>query len=89
MSGSLTDDFNRTGRAGVIPDIGKGREPGASRAINLVRNDRCRNSGIKGKSNINGGPRFSDISNGYKSNKDTPRFKNLEVNNRDDHRFSR
>jgi hypothetical protein len=43
MIGFLTDDFSRTGRAGVILDTGKGKGPGASRAISLVRNDRCRN----------------------------------------------
>ena len=43
MNGFLTNDFNRTGRAGIIIDIGKGKEPGASRAINLDRNNRDRN----------------------------------------------
>jgi hypothetical protein len=35
MSGFLTDDSNRTGRAGIITDIGKDEEHGAFRAINL------------------------------------------------------
>jgi hypothetical protein len=43
MNGFLTYDFKRTGRAGKIIDIGKGTEPGASRAINLDRNNRDRN----------------------------------------------
>jgi hypothetical protein len=43
MSGSLADDFNRTGRAGTIIDIGKEKEPGACRVINLDRNHRDRN----------------------------------------------
>ncbi len=43
MSGSLTNKFNRTGRAGMRTDIGKGKEPGVSRAISLGRNNRCRN----------------------------------------------
>jgi hypothetical protein len=43
MSGSLTEDFNRTGRAGTIIDIGKEKEPGACRVINLDRNHRDRN----------------------------------------------
>ncbi len=43
MNGFQTDDFSRTGRAGIIIDIGKGEEPGASRAINLGRNNRDRN----------------------------------------------
>jgi hypothetical protein len=37
MRGFLTNDFTRTGRAGIIGDIGKGKEPGALRAINLDR----------------------------------------------------
>lgn len=43
MNGFLTDDFNRTGRAGIIIDIGKGKEPGASRGINPDRTNRARN----------------------------------------------
>jgi hypothetical protein len=43
MNGFLTDNVDRTGRAGMIIDIGKGEEPGASRAINLDRNNRDRN----------------------------------------------
>jgi len=43
MNGFLTHDFNRTGGAGVIIDIGKGEELGASRTINLDRNNRDRN----------------------------------------------
>jgi hypothetical protein len=43
MNGFPTNDFNRTGRAGIMIDIGKGRELGASRAINLDHNNRDRN----------------------------------------------
>jgi hypothetical protein len=43
MSGSLTEDFNRTGKVGIIIDIGKEIGPGACRAINLGRNHRDRN----------------------------------------------
>jgi hypothetical protein len=43
MNGFLTDDFNRTGKAGIIVDIGKDKEPGASRAINPERKNRDRN----------------------------------------------
>jgi hypothetical protein len=43
MNGFLTNDFNRTGRAGIMIDIGKGKELGASRAINLDHNNRDRN----------------------------------------------
>jgi len=43
MNGFLTNDFIRTGRAGKMIDIGKGKEPGASRAINLDHKNRDRN----------------------------------------------
>jgi hypothetical protein len=43
MNGFLTDNVDRTGRAGIMIDIGKGKEPGASRAINLDLNNRDRN----------------------------------------------
>jgi hypothetical protein len=43
MNGFHTNDFNRAGRAGKMNDIGKGNEPGASRAINLDHNNRNRN----------------------------------------------
>ncbi len=43
MNGFLTDNFNRTGRAGRIIDTGKGKEHGASRTINIDRNNRYRN----------------------------------------------
>jgi hypothetical protein len=43
MNGFLTNDVDRTGRAGIIIDIGKGKELGASRAINLDHNNRDRN----------------------------------------------
>jgi len=42
MNGFLTDNFNRTGRAGIIIDIGKGKELGASKAINPDPNSRDR-----------------------------------------------
>ena len=42
MNGFLTNDFNRTGRVGILIDIGKGRKPGMSRAINLDPNLRDR-----------------------------------------------
>jgi hypothetical protein len=42
MSGFLTNGFSRTGRAGIMIDIGKGREPGASRAINLDHHNKDR-----------------------------------------------
>jgi hypothetical protein len=42
MNGFLTNDFNRTGRAGKMIDVGKGEELGVSKAINLDRNNRDR-----------------------------------------------
>jgi hypothetical protein len=39
MSGFLTGGSNRTGGAGIITDIGKDEEHGASRAINLHSNN--------------------------------------------------
>ena len=43
MNGFLTNNFNRTGRAGKMIDVGKGEELGASTAINLDHNNRDRN----------------------------------------------
>jgi len=43
MNGFLTNDFNRTGRDGIKIGIGKGKELGASRAINLDHKKRDRN----------------------------------------------
>ncbi len=40
MNGFLINDYNRTGRSGIKINIGKGKETGASRAINLDRNNR-------------------------------------------------
>jgi hypothetical protein len=82
MNGFLTGDSNRTGGAGTTIDIGKGKEPGASGAINLDRNDKDRSYNVEGKSNINRGLRFSDISSRCKnikgnSNKDNPGFRSL------------
>ena len=42
-NGSLTNSFKKTGRAGKIIDIGRGKEPGVSRAINLNHTSRDRN----------------------------------------------
>jgi hypothetical protein len=62
ISGFLTMMFKRTGRDGRITDIGKGKEPGVSKAINLYRSRGDRKLDAKGKSNINGSMRFSNIS---------------------------
>jgi hypothetical protein len=74
MNGFPTENFNRTGGAGVKSAIGKGREPGVSRVINLDRINRYRNSDIKDRSNINKDLRFRDTGSGYKSNKGNHRF---------------
>jgi hypothetical protein len=43
MKGFLTGGFNRTGRAGTMIAIGKGKELGAFRTINLDHNSRDKN----------------------------------------------
>jgi hypothetical protein len=43
MNGFLTNDFNRTGKAGKMIGIGKGKELGVSRTISLDHNSRGRN----------------------------------------------
>jgi hypothetical protein len=43
MNEFLTNDFTRTGIAGIMIDIGKGEELGASRTIDLDHNNRDRN----------------------------------------------
>jgi len=43
MNRFLTNDFNRTGRAGRKLDIGNGKERGTSRTINLDHNHSARN----------------------------------------------
>ena len=42
MNAFLTEDFNKIGRAGIMIDVGKGEELGASRSINLDHNNRDR-----------------------------------------------
>jgi len=42
MNGFPTDNFYRTGRAGIMITIGKGKALGVSRAINLDHNNRDR-----------------------------------------------
>jgi hypothetical protein len=76
-NGFLTHDFNRTGGTGVIIDIGKNEERGVFKIIGLNRNNRDKNWGVKGNSNISRGLRFSSISARYSSNKDNPRFRSL------------
>jgi hypothetical protein len=40
MNGSLTDDFNKIGRAGITIDIGKGKELGVSMTIEIGHHNR-------------------------------------------------
>ncbi len=72
----------------MIIDIGKGEGLGASTTINLDRNNRNRNSDIKGNSSINRGLRSSNISNRYNGNKNPPRLGNPKVNNKDNLRLN-
>ena len=83
MNGFLTNDFNRTGRAGIKIAIGNGKEPGASRIISLAHNHRDRCSDSKGNSNINRDLRFSNI-----SNRDNNRFNGQDHSNKENLRFN-
>ena len=79
MNGFLTNGFSGTGRAGKIIDVGKGKELGASRAINLDHNNRDRNLDNKDNSTINKDLMFK--------NRDSIRFSshgdNLRSSNKD------
>jgi uncharacterized membrane protein YtjA (UPF0391 family) len=72
MSGFLTSDFSRTGRAGKMIGTGKGKEPGASRAISRDRSSRDRNYDSNGNSSITRGLKFR--------NKDNLRFNSQNRN---------
>ena len=84
MNGFLTNNFNGTGRAGKMIDVGKGKELGASRTINLDHNNRYRNKDNKGNSNISRDPMFRNKGNlrfnsqdkclGFRSHKGNRRF---------------
>jgi hypothetical protein len=67
-SESLTSDFRRTGRAGMISDTGEGREPGVFRVIVFRLNNEDRNSDIGENRSIIRGPTFDNMSSGEKSN---------------------
>jgi hypothetical protein len=86
MNGFLIDDFSRTGRTGIMIGIGNGKEPGASKAINLDRINRYRNRDVKDSNNINRGLRYSDIrnrcSNKDNSNKDRLMFNKHNISHR-------
>jgi hypothetical protein len=78
MNGFRTTNFTRTGRAGKRITIGKGNEPGVSRAISLARHSSDRNSDSNGKPTISRGLRFGNIS--------SPKYKALTANNRNGRR---
>ena len=82
MNGFLPNDFNRTGRAGIMTDIGNGKELGVFRTISLYQNHRDRYSDNKGNSNINRGLRSSNISNKDNSRKDSRRSSSQDQNRR-------
>ena len=87
MNGFLTNNFNGTGRAGKMIDVGKGKELGASRTINLDHNNRYGNKDNKGNSNISrdlmfrnkGDLRFNsqDNSLGFSRHKGNRKFSSL------------
>ena len=83
MNRFLTDDFSKTGEAGRILNIGKGKEIGASRAYNPYHDNRDRIEDNKGSRNINRGLRFRDKYNLRSGSHDNNhRFSNLKVNNK-------
>ena len=63
MNRFLTNDFNGTGRPGIIIDTGKGKEPGVFRVINPDHSHRDGKSDSRENGNINRGQRFSNIDN--------------------------
>jgi hypothetical protein len=74
MKGLISGGFDGTGRTGRTINIGKGNKRGASRAIDLDRSNRDRNSDDRENGNIGKGLRFSDIISRDSSSKDDPRF---------------
>ena len=77
MNGFPAVDCNRTGGVGTIIVIGKDKEAGVCRAINLDRSRRDRNYGGKDRNNIDRDPRFSGIRKRSSNNEDNRRFGNL------------
>ncbi len=70
MNGFLTNDLSKTGRAGMIIDIGKRKELGMSTTIEIGHhNNKDRNLDIRESRNITRGLRFSNTSSGEKSKK--------------------
>ena len=71
MNGFLRNDFNKTGRAGIIIDIGKSKKPGMSRTIEIDHdNNKGRNLDMRGSRNTTRGLRFRNIRSGDNSKKD-------------------
>lgn len=76
MNGFLTNDFNKTGRAGMIIDIGKRKEVGMSTTIEIGHNNnKDRDFDIRGSRNTARGVRFSNISSGEESKKNKDSIK--------------
>ncbi len=67
-------------------DIGNGKEPGVSKAINLDRTTRYRNQDIKDSNNISRGLKFGDIRNRCSSkensNKDSLMFNKHDISHK-------
>ena len=60
------NNFNRTGRAGIVRNIGPNKGRGASRATSHARNNSARHSNSSGNTSISSGPRSSNISRGLR-----------------------
>ena len=77
MNVFLTTASMITGGPGVTPDIGRVKEPGVFRAINLDHRFRDRNKDVKGNSSITRDPRFKDNHKGHRLHHNNLRFSNL------------
>ena len=76
MNGFLTNDLSKTGRAGMIIDIGKRKELGMSTTIEIGHhNNKDRNLDIRGSRNTTRGLRFRNIRSGDNNKKDTESIK--------------
>jgi hypothetical protein len=82
MNVFLTTASMITGGPGVTPDIGRVKEPGVFRAINLDHRFRDRNKDVKGNSSITRDPRFKDNHKGHRLHHKGHRLHHK------DHRFS-
>jgi hypothetical protein len=83
----LIVNFATIGEDGVMISIGKDMKAGVLETINLNQNNKCSNKDSRDNSSINRDLRFNNINNGDNSNRDNPRFRNLKVNNKENHRL--